>query len=192
MTWEYQTDDVLLLVYTDGDANFPDDTLVQLYLAAKRDRLIETVFPGQNMTMASFVAFLSKRPIILGVEKATNVIMGAGWLNEVEGSEGARKASLGFMMFRKFWGKSELRKFARLGLKWWFQETKIDVLFGFTLKTNLAAQAFSRELGFQFVADLPNFYSRHGHLVAARCLMLPKEAFMEAEANVGRAVAEFN
>jgi RimJ/RimL family protein N-acetyltransferase len=178
--WAYQNDRVIVVPYVDGNPSkaFSDEFLFFLYSQCKKDKILDILFPGMPMvTPARFVAYLKDRPILVGLVKPTFEVAEFGFIYEVEGPEGARKGTVGFAAFRKWWGSSEIKDMSRLALRWWFTEAKYNILFGTTLWRNRVAWRFSRELGFQSVGRVPMFFSKDGRLEDMHLLYATPETF---------------
>lgn len=170
--WKYATDRVHLSPYE--PAAFDEDFLVLLYQQMKRDNLVELVCLPTNLN--DFVSYLHARPIVVGCVKSPDYpVAGFGWLNEVEGVDGARKASFGFSFFRKHWGKPEIGEISDLALEWWFRECRIDILYGASLTFNRAARIFAARMGFTSVGILPGFFVINGEMLDAHLVYLKKE-----------------
>lgn len=181
--WNYQTETVALVPYLLApDAIFPDEFLVNIYLRLKAERTLDVLFPGRNApNIVEFIAYFKDKPVVVGMVcdgEASWKIMGLGWLWETEGPAGARKASCAYAFFREYWGKDEIRKVGRLALKYWFDECKVNIIFGAALKSNLRAQRFDREMGFRKEADLRRFFVKNGQLHDAVIVSMTQEEFI--------------
>lgn len=177
--WQYFTERVHLIPYVDGNPSqvFPEDFLFYLYQTCKTQNLVDILFPGMQMTPARFVAYLKDRPILLGLVKPQKPgdgifeYAGFGFLYEVENG----KATVGFCFFRKWWGSPEISVLSKLCLRYWFQVTKLQIIFGTTLERNRLAIRFARNLGFRSVGRVPKFFFKNGKLEDAHLLYLTPE-----------------
>lgn len=179
-SWAYQNDRVVVIPYVDGKPSkvFSDEFLFYLYSRCKEDRLLDIVFPGMPfVTPARFVAYLKDRPVMVGMVKPTYEVAEFGFIYEMEGVDGARKGTVGFASFRKWWGRSEIKDISRFALRWWFKEAKFNILFGTTLWRNRVAWKFSRDLGFQSVGRVPMFFSKDGQLEDMHLVYVTPETF---------------
>lgn len=191
--WKYQTDEVVLSPYVDGQAQWPDDFLVGIYRMMKQDGTLEVVFPGMtDLTLNGFIGYLKDKPLLTCVLKETMAVMGFAFLWGIEGEKPHRKASLGFVYFKPWWGSRFIRQTSRLALQWWFEELGIEVLYGATLKTNRLARRFSAELGFQRMGDMPKFFwdDKLKELKDAVLLCLPRSVW-EMRGAHGWSVTEY-
>lgn len=181
--WTYQDENVLLVPYVDGTPcpYFNENFLFWLHSRCKADNLLDILFPGMPaMTVAKFVGYLSGRPIMVGFRKSDLEVLGFGFLMEVEGKDGARKATVGFCFFRKWWGSSLIRDISRITLRWWFCEAKITILFGSTLWRNRLAWRFARGLGFESVGRVPMFFCKNGILEDMHFVYLTADRFLRS------------
>lgn len=159
---------------------FTEEFLFSLYALCKKDRLLDVLFPGMPLiTAARFVAYLKDRPVLIGMVKPNYEIAGFGFLYEVEGADGARKATLGFCFFKKWWGSEEIVAIARHCLRYWFEVVKLEVIFGTTRWTNRLAWRFAKNLGFQSVGRVPMFFCKNEKLEDMHLIYLKKADFME-------------
>lgn len=183
-SWEWQTEDAILIPYLNcSKFAFPEDFLVQLYFQVKAEGLTDLVFPSypDGLTLNQAIKSLESKPIIVGLTKPDYNVAGVGWLYEVEGQDGARKASIGFLFFRKEHGRKVVRAIARLALRWWFDGLKCDVLYGTCLSSNKVAINFSKRMGFRICGQLPMFCLRNGALEDATLLVQTKDEYLARE-----------
>jgi RimJ/RimL family protein N-acetyltransferase len=179
--WIYQSERVHLVPYVEGSPSniFHEDFLFLLHRQCKEEGILDLLFPGMPfVTVARFVAYLKDRPVLVGLIKPENRVVGFGFLYEVEGNEESRKATVGFCFFREWWGTPEIRELSRLCLKYWFRETKLKVLFGTTLWRNRLAWRFARNLGFESIGRVPRFFYKDGKLEDCNFLYLTPENFI--------------
>lgn len=180
---EPQTD-VLVFPYIEGEGIFPDEFLFALYKRTKDEKLLSWCFPGQGeISFEAFVVAVRKRWLVVASSASLNQFLGYGWLFEVEGQPMYRKASLGFVFFRKFHCTSMIREAARKAISWWFENVQLQVLYGATLSENLPAKRFSRQLGFRQIGTAPLFFSGPGGSFDAHLVCVTRE---EWEARFGR------
>lgn len=181
--WAYQTKDVALIPYDRAWPIFPDGVLGHLYLRTKQDGLLDTVFCGHDpVDFDWFVGYLGSKAATMQVyclqeEGQPLTPIGYCWIIQPGGKDGAREAKFGFTFFKEYWGRRELRDLVMLGIGYWMNTLKIDVLHGFTLKDNHLARNFSRRFGFKEVGILPKFLYRQGELTDATVVMLDRETF---------------
>lgn len=184
-TWEYQTPTTIMAPYRAEQTNFyPQDYLVSLHYRLVEQDLLDTIFPGMNIThLNQFINYLSSpaHPTLCCFVKDDEGIAttaGFGYITESDGRDGCRKAGFGFGFFREWWGTPAPRALSWLMLAFWIIELKIDVLFGTTLKQNSLARNFSTNFGFEHVADIPKLFFRRNTLEDATILMLNRETFL--------------
>src|SRR5208282_1356569 len=178
--WPYQNDKVVVLTYSEKHtAVFPEDFLAKVYFHFKNDGLIDTIFPGMDLNhLNRFISYVSKRsglliPCIKTETKPTPI--GIGFLTEVDGDEGARRASFCFGYFRDFHKDRRHIDLSAMMLRYWFAEAKVTILFGTSL--NPVAINYSRRFGFKLQGVLPNFFVAHGSLRDAQLIYLRESEF---------------
>ena len=185
-TWKYESDRVLLCPYIPGSAMFAPDILARLWAMMERDKLMATVFPGMGeMTFNRFISYMSQVPLLIGLVKPMRGapetlkcdIAGFAFLYGVEGSGDYRKAMCAFAFTRPNWRMAEIRQLTRLGLRWWFEELGIAVLFGTILASNGIALSYAKKMGFTKVARVPNFFCRPDGFDDAYLVTLTRERF---------------
>src|SRR5882762_6240918 len=175
---QYQNDQVVLLPYLKTPGVFPDDLWPRIHARLMDDGTVSTIFPGMGMFSAQDLdRHMKRQPAVLYVIKP-DTLVGFGWITQSEGPDGARKAAFGFAFFRSTWGTALVRDLCFLSLAWWFEELKIEILYGSLLKTNRMATNFSRNFGFKDVGDLPMFFVVGGKLVDGHLICLKKSDFM--------------
>jgi RimJ/RimL family protein N-acetyltransferase len=177
--FEYQTEQVLLLPYNGKFKDlFPPDLFHRLHARLIQDGTLWKVFPGfyECDNVDKWVQYVQKQPVVLYIVKP-NEVVGFGWITEVQGVDGARKAAFGFWFVRKAWGTQLVRDICWFSLQWWFKELKIDVLYATSLRTNKLAINFSKNFGFEFLCHLPMFFGMGGRLVDATLICLKRDSF---------------
>ena len=180
----YQADDVMLVPYDENA--FPPDFLVKMYFKLTQDQTLDRIFAsGSQWTLNQFVYVLRDKPMVIGLDKKANIVLGMGWLMDCVGQAPHRRASLGFAFVKEAWGSQAVRTLARLALQWWTKELGFSVLYGTTLPSNRLAQNFARKMGFQRVCTLPGWYAKEASMVDAELYVLDTR---ERTSNVGTIV----
>ena len=179
-------DDVLVFQYVEGQGVFPDEFMFALYKRTKDEKLLSWAFPGQGeISFEAFVTILRNRWLIVASSVSLNQFLGYGWLFEVDGPPMYRKASLGFVFFKKFHGSKMIREAAKKAISWWFENVQLQVIYGATRKDNLPAIRFSRQMGFRQIGTAPLFFSGPGGSFDAHLVCITKD---EWEASGGRTI----
>lgn len=188
----YSSERVFLLPFCPSQPPFNSadgelqDLLSYLYKRTKEDGLLEILFTGMEPPSKDrFIYMLYTKPLIVGFLKPHNgevpQAIGFGWLMELEGEPGRRKANFGFSFFRQYWGSADVREATWMTLRWWFEEMGCDVLFGPTLKRNLLAQRFAQEMGFRKIAEIPMFFSGTNGLENCVLVSMTKDEFHQIQ-----------
>jgi len=183
--WEYQTDKVILLPYSQQNQKmFREHFLAELYFRLRDEETLSIIFPGMGIAhLNDFIRYMARAfgfviPALRDGEKVIPV--GLGWIPEMDGVDGARKAAFGFGFFKEMWvNRERVRRHVDLStlmLAYWFQECKIDILYGTSI--NPKAINYSRRFGFSEPYLLPKFFCRDGVLTDARLIHLEKETFL--------------
>ena len=117
---------------------------------------------------------------VYALKEGENLIpAGYCWVDDVVGRDSERRAMFGLCWFKEYRGRPEVAELGWMCLEYWFNELRIDVLFGATMETNTAAKNFARRFGFEDVGTVPKFLYRQGKLTSARVVMLEKSKFEE-------------
>jgi RimJ/RimL family protein N-acetyltransferase len=182
--FQYQTDRVVIVPYDKARSVFPPEFLGRLYFETKNEGLFKTVFPEwPDPTFNEFIAYLNNRPLLLYCikqpEGKEHLVAGYGFIEESSGSPENRKASFGFMIFKKYRGTKEVRELIWECLRFWFQELSIQVLYGTSLRSNRVATNFSRQFGFKELCVLPGFFLCGEERQDGRLVCLERMDFMK-------------
>lgn len=184
--WEYETEKTILLPYSQSNTKmFREEFLPSLYFRLRDEGTLKIIFPGARLGhLNDFVGTMRFATgfVVPSLKVDGKVVpVGIGWLPEVDGVDGARKAAFGFGFFKEMWGNRERVRLhvdlSFLMLKWWFSECKVDILYGTTL--NPKARNYSRRFGFSEPYTLPKFFCQDGNLVPASLIHLERERFLE-------------
>jgi RimJ/RimL family protein N-acetyltransferase len=185
----YTGEKVFLLPYSPSQPPFNtsaselQDLTSYLYKRTKDESLLQVLFTGMEQPSKDrFIHILYDKPLLVAFLKNTDPPepIGYGWLHSIEISpNGFKKASFAFCFFRSHWGGEEVREAGRLALRWWFTELGVTVLFGPTLRRNLLAQNFAREMGFRKVAEIPMFFCGDKELEDCVIVMMSKQEFWQ-------------
>jgi hypothetical protein len=178
----YQTKELALVPYMENTPVYIDATLPHLYYETKKEDKIEPVFCGDDLNLGQFVAFFEKRKTmqVLCRVKNDKTLQPRGycWVDNPKGEDGSRSAMCGFAFWGDATADSCARDLARLGLAYWFEDLKIDVIHGIMLESNILARNFAARLGFREVAVVPKYHYYRGELVGARVMMLEAKDFL--------------
>ena len=160
--YPYQNHRCVILPYDEKQTwLFPEEFLGRMYVRLRSEGLLDISFPGMGLThLNKFISYASniKLGFVIGCLKTIKKPHPVGWafLNEVSGDEGRRKASFTFGFFKEVHGRREHVDLSMFYLKNWFDNYKIDQLYGTTL--NPLALNYSKRFGFQWLCTLPTFF----------------------------------
>jgi hypothetical protein len=180
--WQYQSDDLCLTPYQDSvNQTYREEFLAGVYAQLKVENTLDILLPGlQPLCLNKFVAYFHDRPMVLGTVRNAQEdwdVAGFGWLFQIEGNESGRRGNCGYAFFRKYWGTPAIRQLSRWALSYWFNECKMDVIFGAALATNVLAQRFDRELGFTPMGVARKWFPTANGLRDAVVVSMTKEEF---------------
>lgn len=177
----HETEKVALIPFWMGKGSpFPDSTIPYLYARTKEDKLLMRLFPGEvEITLAQFVERLSRYPLVIAFLKATDEVVGYGFLSEYGNPKPWTKANIGFVAFKKFWGTQEVKDLCRIGLDWFFCKEGVAILYGTILPWNRMAVSFSREFYFTELCRLPLFFYTDKGSEDAILFCLTREEFIK-------------
>lgn len=118
---------------------------------------------GPEMNFVQFGAFLThsdeRVQLIIGHDEEGNAKEHAGILvlRNIFISDQVKRAVGNFLFFREYWDRHDTQQLGQAVLDHWFGTMGFDVIAGVTPRTNRAAIAFIKRLGFQLIGDVPNF-----------------------------------
>lgn len=179
---EYGTKDLQLVPYMPGTPVYRDGALSTLYYETRKEAKIDAVFCGDDLNHDQFIAFFEKRKtlqVLCRVEEdKTLKPRGYCWVDNPKGEDGFRSAMCGFCFFGDATRDTCARDLGRLGLAYWFEALKIDVIHGIMLESNIPARNYAQNLGFEECAIVPEYHSYRGELVGARVMICRATEFM--------------
>jgi RimJ/RimL family protein N-acetyltransferase len=177
--WPYKSDTCAITPYVPASnaQGLPEELLVLVYAKAKRDNVLADVFPNMpDMNLVNFMAYMSKRVVVVGLEMPKAEVAAIGWLLDTYGDPGARRSNFGFIFFSEHWGKPIVREIAMMTLDFWFQN--VDLLYATLLKSNFRAKRLADEMGFTTYGNVPQMYSINGEFRDGTFMQLTKEEFL--------------
>ena len=110
--WEYETEKTILLPYSQSNTKmFREEFLPSLYFRLRDEGTLKIIFPGARLGhLNDFVGTMRFATgfVVPSLKVDGKVVpVGIGWLPEVDGVDGARKAAFGFGFFKEMWGNRE-------------------------------------------------------------------------------------
>ena len=178
----YQTHDLAVVPYMPGTPVYKDGLLPHLYVRTRDEGKIENTFCGDIPNMDEFIDFFLRRKtmqILCRVKNNSTIHpVGYSWVDAAIGVDGQRSA-LGSYCFLGDAGKNgDARSLAKIGIAYWMEALRIDVVHGIMVADNIQAVNFARRIGFEHVATVPDRHYYKGKLASARVVMLRKSNFM--------------
>ena len=176
----YQTPALAVVPYMPGTPVYLDNTLPYLYGKTRDEGKLPLVFQEDGFNLGKFVAFFEKRQTmqcLCHVDDEKNLLpVGYAWVDTPSGVDGARGVICGFCFFKE--ARRTSRDLGRLGLAYWFEDLKIDIVHGVILEQNTPAVNYAKKLGFKPVAYVPKWRYVGGFLTGVHVLQLEKNDFM--------------
>lgn len=174
--WQwYGTKDLQLVPHMPGTPIYKDGAVSLLYYQTRNEGKLKTVFCGDELNHDQFVAYFEKRKtlqVLCRVEDNKDLKpRGYCWVDNPKGVDGARAAMCGFCFFGDATEDSAARDLGMLGLAYWFNDLKIDVIHGIMLASNIPGRNFAQKLGFRECAIVPDYHYVDGHLAGARVMV---------------------
>lgn len=177
--WAYQSEDGLIVPYVPNipSDSFPEELLCILYAKTKKDGLLRRTFPGcSNFNLNWFVNYFYSRPLLIAIRKPAEIV-GFGWVYETDGNERFKKGSVGFAFFKDAWGDPLIQEIARLGLRWWFEEAGLNLIYATIASWNRSSVRFAKLMGFELIGRAPGFFFQGGIPINVDLLCLKREEF---------------
>jgi RimJ/RimL family protein N-acetyltransferase len=181
--WQYYgTPELQLVPYMEGTPVYRDGVLSTLYYSTRDEGKLAATFCGDVMGHDQFVSFFEKRKTMQCLceveEDKTLKIVGYSWVDLPRGVDGARAVMCGFCFLNGASKRTSARDLGRLGLAYWFEDMRIDVVHGVMLESNIPGRNYAASLGFKDVAVVPKYHFHEGGLVSARVMMIEKNDFL--------------
>ena len=178
----YQTKSLGVFPYMPGCSCYVDGMLPFLYRRTREEGKINSTFCGDDINMDSFVEFFVKRKtmqVLCRIEEDNTLKPeGYSWVDSPVGVDGARSAVCGFCFFNGASKKSDARDLGMLGIAYWMEALRIDIIHGISLESNIPARNYASHLGFKEVCIVPKRHFNNGSLEGARVMILEKPDFM--------------
>ena len=181
--WKYKTKNAAVIPFSPGSLVYRDGMLSTLYYRTKELGRLEYVMCGDNPTHDQFIRSFDESKkvtqILCEVEnqgEPEEVVhpVGYSWLESSRGVDGARAALCGFAFIKRSRYMIDL---GMLGVAYWTEALKVDVVHGIMLEENKVAQKFAERIGFKRQSVAPKFSYHRGELVSSVLMMLDKNDF---------------
>ena len=176
--WPYKTPECVIIPYETANPFFTEDFLGRLYFRLKAEDTLGLVCESKHLN--EFIAYLSRvRGLVIcclqGPKYPVPHPVGYGWLNEIGGVDGARTGSFSFGFFKEIRGNRSHIQLSMFMLDFWFREHKINRLFATT--RNPLAKNYARRFGFDYLCEIPEFFSVDGKLLNGHLITLDRRKF---------------
>jgi RimJ/RimL family protein N-acetyltransferase len=184
--WKYMTKNAAVIPFSPGTAVYRDGMLSTLYYRSKELGRLEYIMCGENPSHDQFIRSFdeSKRvtQILCEVENQgtpEEIVhpVGYAWVELPKGVDGERAALCGFAFIKR---SRYMYDLGMLGIAYWTEGLKIDVIHGVLLEENKPAQRFAERLGFKHQGVVRRFHFYRGKLVSAVAMILEVNDFTPA------------
>lgn len=181
--WKYMTKNAAVIPFSPGTIVYRDGMLSTLYYRSKELGRLEYIFCGDNPGHDQFIRMFDESKKITqilcevedqGTPQEIVHPVGYSWVEVSRGVDGDRAAMCGFAFIERSRYMVDL---GMLGVAYWMEGMKIDVLHGVLLEENKAAQHFAEVLGFKHEGVVRRFHCYQGKLVSAVAMILEKNDF---------------
>jgi hypothetical protein len=164
--WEYQTEQAIIVPYIGGAVSdsFPEDFLVRLYFKMKHDGSLRRALPDATIqNLAGFVSYFCGKTILVCFEKSKdpdkiNPVAGFVWLYDIHGNDKVKRASVGVVFWKEYWGNKVIYEMGKLTLRWMFEVLNLSVVLGTIAAWNRSSVRFGKALGFEVCGVVPMFF----------------------------------
>ena len=182
--WKYMTKNAAVVPFSPNTVVYRDGMLSHLYYRSKELGRLEYIFCGDNPTHDQFIRMFDESKKITqilcevknqGTPEETADPVGYSWVEVSKGGDGERAAMCGFAFIKR---SRYMMDLGMLGVAYWMEGMKIDVLHGVLLEENKPAQRFAEDLGFTHEGTVRRFHSYRGKLVSAVAMILEENDFM--------------
>lgn len=181
--WEFMTKNAAVIPFAPNTVVYVDGMLSTLFYESKKSGRLQNIFCGDLPTHDEFIRMFAPDKKVLqvlcevhetGTERERVVPVGYCWIEMPKGIDGARAAMVGFAFFKR---TRYLRDLGMLGIRYWTQGLKVDVLHGVMIWSNKPGIRYAEALGFKVTARVPKFHFYDGELVDAAEVFLEKKDF---------------
>lgn len=172
-----------VIPFSPGTVVWVDGMLSTLFYRTKALGRIKTTFCGDSPDHDQFIRMFDPSKKVLqilcevenqGTPEEQCHPVGYAWIEVPKGVDGERAAMCGFCFFKR---SRYMYDLGMLGIYYWMDGLKINVVHGVMLESNLPAKRFAEKLGFVTTAVVPKFHSLEGKLVSAREMMVEDSDF---------------
>lgn len=180
----YGTHELQIVPYMPGTPVYKDGVLSTLYYNTRDEGKLGVTFCGDTMNHDQFVSFFQKCKTLVCLcevnpDKTLNIV-GYAWVDLPRGVDGARAVMCGFCFFKDASKRTSARDLGRLGLAYWFNDMRIDVVHGVMLESNWRGRNYAAKLGFIEAGIIAKYHydKEREELVGARVMILEKKDFL--------------
>lgn len=166
--------------------------LAQAYIRMQEEDTLSTVFYQGVPTLQDFLAeYLTHgRRITLGCFRAIEgesklEFCGLGWVFGAVTMDKYSRAETGMVFFKRQSSRLDNLTFGHMMLSSFFNNYKIDAIFGTTPEPNRLALRYAQKLGMQLIGPVPNYATWHGEMTAGWISHISRSQWLERKLVTG-------
>lgn len=169
-------------------ADVGEELLAAAYLLLSHDRLLDVVFYDRKPSIREFLGWLAlpNSRYLAGFvgEGASSELAGLGWLWNCTGPDGGRRADVGIVYLKKFWGSEITDALTSKMLDVTFGPLKVDIIYATTMWSNRLSRGIAKRMGFEMFGPLPKYGMVHGKPGDAAIGYLTRERWQEVSSDL--------
>lgn len=182
--WKYMTKNAAVVPFSKGTVVYVDGMLSTLYYKTKERGFLKLTMCGDEPNHDQFIRMFEESKKVLqvlcevenqGTPEEQCHPVGYAWVEVPKGVDGERAAMCGFCFFKR---SRYMYDLGMLGIYYWMDGLKINVIHGVMLESNRPAKRFAEKLGFVTTAVVPKFHYLDSKLVWAREMMVEDNDFL--------------
>ena len=165
-----------------------EELLAAAYLLLSHDNLLDVVFYERKPSIREFLGWLAlpNSRYLAGFvgEGASSELAGLGWLWNVSGPDGGRRADVGIVYLKKFWGSEITDALTCKMLDVTFGPLKVSVVYMVTQWKNRLSRGIAKRMGFEMFGPLPKYGVYQGQAGDAAIGYLTRERWEEVNGDL--------
>lgn len=154
-----------------------------MYLQLLHDGGLQELYYRGIPALAEFLGWLQRPDYAMVMALRQNVAgveaCGVGFLWDIKGPEGCRRADIGIAFLKRFQRRALTVPAARQFLEFAFEQVKLDAVFGTHAVEGRAGIALAQSLGFDLTPELPFYTHYHGKATSAVISSLTRGRFWQ-------------
>ena len=169
-------------------ADVGEELLAAAYLLLSHDKLLDVVFYDRKPSIREFLGWLAlpNSRYLAGFvgEGASSELAGLGWLWNVSPQVEGRRADVGIVYLKKFWGSEITDALTSKMLDVTFGPLKVNVVYMLTQWKNRLSRGIAKRMGFEMFGPLPKYGVYQGKAGDAAIGYLTRERWQEVSSDL--------